>query len=341
MKTACRPWLFALAVQLAGWPALAQNPPPPAPVPSAAPMPMGVAATVNGQPIQELDVQRALRQVPAAKREEARKEIVSYLIDNLLIDQYLKTVPVQIEAKEIEGRIEEMKAEIKKANRDFAETLKALMLTEEQLRAHIADELRWEKFVGTQATDDRLRDVFARNTDMFNGAMVRARHILLPMGKDAEANNQAKAQLLAFRKQIEEEAARGLTKLPSTADNLAREQERVKLLDTAFAAIAREKSSCPSKAEGGDVSWFPRAGSMVEPFARAAFDLKPFQMSDVVTTQFGHHLILAVDRKPGREVKFEDVKEEVKEVFSFQLRDALKAQLQARAKIVLTPASQP
>ena len=66
--------------------------------------------------------------------------------------------------------------------------------------------------------------------------------------------------------------------------------------------------------------WFPRIGSMVEPFAKAAFAMKPFQMSEVVTTQFGYHLILVTGRKAGQPVKFADVKEEVKEVYGTKLR---------------------
>ena len=52
---------------------------------------------------------------------------------------------------------------------------------------------------------------------------------------------------------------------------------------------------------------------MVEPFAKAAFTLPPYKVSDVVTTQFGHHLILVTERKPGKAVKYEEIKEDVKE----------------------------
>jgi peptidyl-prolyl cis-trans isomerase C len=78
---------------------------------------------------------------------------------------------------------------------------------------------------------------------------------------------------------------------------------------------------------------------MVEPFAKAAFALKPHEMSDVVSTQFGHHLILVTERKAGKETKFEEVKEEVKEVYCERLRQDLCAQLRQRSKIVITPAA--
>src|SRR5262249_17891118 len=140
---------------------------------------------------------------------------------------------------------------------------------------------------------------------------------------------QAKIKLVGFKKQIEEEVTRGLAKLPAGSDNLAREKARAKLTEDAFATIASKESACPSKAQGGDLGYFLRAGTMVEPFAQAAFALKPYQMSDVVQTHIGYHLILATDRNPG---------EEVKEVFYDRLRDLMTSRLRPRAQITINPA---
>ena len=57
-------------------------------------------------------------------------------------------------------------------------------------------------------------------------------------------------------------------------ENVAREQARGERLGELFGDQARRISTCPSKADGGDLNWFPRAGSMVEPFAAAAFALR-------------------------------------------------------------------
>jgi len=108
-------------------------------------------------------------------------------------------------------------------------------------------------------------------------------------------------------------------------------------LSELFADQAGKMSPCRSTAEGGELIWFPRARSMVEPFAAAAFALKPGQMSEPIQTPFGYHLILVTGRKPGAPTKFEDVKDEVREMFCQQLRDNLVAQLRPKAKIVITP----
>src|SRR5262249_50413610 len=144
---------------------------------------------------------------------------------------------------------------------------------------------------------------------------------------DPQAVAQAKAKLAAFKKQIEDEVNQVLVKLPPQTDNLEREKTRRKALEEAFMVICKNESACQSKNEGGDVGWFPRIGRVVEPFAIAAFALKPYQMSDVIETEFGYHVLLAIDHKPGKEVKFEEVRDFVQAVYSQQLRDAIVARM--------------
>jgi peptidyl-prolyl cis-trans isomerase C len=297
-----------------------------------------VAATVNGQPIPESMVQRGLARVQPGKRDEARPELLNFLIDNMLIEQHLLQQQVTVDNTEVEKRITDMRADADKQKKNFDDILKELNLSLTELREHITADIRWDKYAATQANDKALRELFDNNKEMFDGTMVRARHILLtPTPNDAKSDEQCQAQLTACKKQVEDKVAAGMAALPASSDALAKEKARTQLTDEAFAALAREKSACPSKAQGGDVNWFQRAGFMVEPFAKVAFGLKTFQVSDVVKSQFGYHLILVTDRKPGRDVKFEDVKADVKEVFCERLRESLASQVKARSKIVVYP----
>src|SRR5262249_19590376 len=142
MRKLSRLWLAAL---IAGWavlPALGQQPSTPLPPPSAGAAKSAtveetsaliganqkidpakakmVAASVNGQPLLEGAVLRGLKRVPLSRHAEARPEILNYLIENALIGQYLLQMRVAVDAKEIDAKIEQMKAEIKKE----AESLK-------------------------------------------------------------------------------------------------------------------------------------------------------------------------------------------------------------------------
>ena len=76
---------------------------------------------------------------------------------------------------------------------------------------------------------------------------------------------------------------------------------------------------------------------MVEPFAKAAFETKPYAMTDVVVTEFGYHLILVTGRKQGTPKKFEDVKEDVRMLFAMRLREAVIGQMKPRAQVAVTP----
>jgi peptidyl-prolyl cis-trans isomerase C len=316
-----------------------QQPTPP-PQPIAAPAQPGqeaVAATVNGQPIGEVAVQRALRSVPKEKQPEIRPEVMTFLIDNALIEQYLVSQKIGVELKEIEDRLGEVKQQMTKEKLEYTKVLADMMLTEPELRQTISAEIRWQKYIDTQANEKVLKELFEQHPDMFDGSMVRARHILLtPASNDPKAVEQSRQQLLVIRKQIEDTVAAGIAKLPANADAFAREKERAKLIDEAFAEQAKKNSACPSKGQGGDVDWFPRAGAMVEPFAKVAFELKPFQMSDVVQTQFGLHIILPIDRRAGKPgMKFDEAKDDVKDIYSSRLREKLVEQLRGSAKIVV------
>ncbi|QJX00497.1 hypothetical protein FTUN_8127 [Frigoriglobus tundricola] len=312
--------------------------PPVTPVPAKPEVrPTGVAAKVNGQEIPEVAVYRALRQFPEPHKEMARKEIMAHLIENALIDQYLTALKVTVADKDVDKLIGDLKHELAGAKKDYAKELEAMMLTEAEFRTEVVAQMKWEEFVKKQGSDAALKQLFDSSPDVFDGTMVRARHILMTPGTDEAKQKDAAQTLRGIKQQVETEAAKAVAALPPTADALAKEQAKANKTDELFAAYAKQYSVCPSKKDGGDLNFFPRAGAMVEPFAKAAFALKPFEMTDVVATEFGYHLILVTARKQGAQKKFDEVKEDVRMLYSMRLREAVIAQMKPKAQITITP----
>ena len=103
-----------------------------------------------------------------------------------------------------------------------------------------------------------------------------------------------------------------------------------------FAAEAKAHSDCPSGHEGGSLGWFGR-GMMVPEFDKAAFEMKKGDVSDIVTTQFGYHIIYKADEKGGGSQTLVDVHDKIKDLLRHEARgramDAFVAELRASATI--------
>ncbi len=126
---------------------------------------------------------------------------------------------------------------------------------------------RYEKEVASFSDDD-LNRYYRRNIDLFEvKEQARASHILIKVGKDAD--------------DIQKEVRRSLA--ASILQQLNEGED--------FATLARAKSDDPGSAtKGGDLGYFGR-GAMVAPFDNAVFGMKPGEISDLVETDFGYHII--------------------------------------------------
>ena len=85
--------------------------------------------------------------------------------------------------------------------------------------------------------------------------------------------------------------------------------------------LAQEHSQDGSASQGGDLNYFS-PGQMVEPFNKVAFELKPGQVSDVVQTQFGYHIIKVADHKAERTIPFDEIQPRIKDFLSQEKKSA-------------------
>ena len=139
---------------------------------------------------------------------------------------------------------------------------------------------------GITLSEDDLRTYYKENLNRLAGKEERrASHILINASKDAPADARTQAKAKA------EELLAQVRKAPGS-----------------FAEIAKKESQDPGSApSGGDLGFFGR-GAMVKPFEDAVFSMKKGEISDVVETDFGFHIILLSDIKTPRQPSFEELR---------------------------------
>ena len=119
-------------------------------------------------------------------------------------------------------------------------------------------------------------------------------------------------------------------------DKIKEIRERIVNDKADFAEEAKKHSDCPSGAQGGSLGWFGR-GMMVPEFDKAAFEMKTGEVSGIVTTEFGYHIIYKADEKGGGQQTIVDVHDQIKDLLRHEARgkamDAYVADLREKATI--------
>ena len=265
------------------------------------------AAIVNGERIPratlDKEIQMAIARNPAlnakeniAALREMRKEALDYLINQELIVQEGKKAGLVPKAEEIDTQVAKIKERFPTEDA-FAQVLKQQDLTEKLLSALIERGLIAQKVITVKVkptakavTDKDVEAYYEEHkAEFIEPEKASARHILLKIAPDASDEEKAKAK----------EKLQGILKEARGGAD--------------FAELAKTHSECPSAPQGGDLGYFAR-GQMVKPFEDAAFNMEPDQISDIVETQFGYHIILVEDRKPEKAIALASISEKIKEV---------------------------
>ena len=262
-----------------------------------------VVAKVNGNTITQLDVDRAAKVLmaenhipdppPAATKKKADEAALNQLISAELLYQAGALLPVADLDQKIEDRLTQYRARFK-TEEEFHKALKAVSLTPEDLKEYTRKEIIIANLLDTKfkekatATDAEAKKFYDDNLDKYftTPETIRASHILIAVDAKATPADKTKAK---------EKAEGILAKIKAGAD---------------FATLAKAESSDPSNVQGGDLGYFTK-GQMVPEFEKAAFALKKGEVSGVVETQFGYHIIKVTDLKPGHTATFDEVKEKI------------------------------
>lgn len=148
-------------------------------------------------------------------------------------------------------------------------------------------------------SEAKARSYYKEHSDVFKTPeTIRARHILIKT--EPSASEEDKKKLKAKAEEV-------IAKLKKGDD---------------FAKLASEVSDDPgTKAKGGDLDFFPK-GTMIPAFEEAAFALKPGEISGLVETEYGYHIIKVEEKKEALLEPYEKIKEKVKEQALQEMRKA-------------------
>lgn len=196
-------------------------------------------------------------------------------------------------------------------------------------------EVQWARFETTafkdkvQVTDEDISAFYNANPAQFQAAeKVDIEYVVLDLASVTAAMTVSDADVRSYYDQNqalygtkeERRASHILINAPTSASAAEREAAKTKASDllaqakaapTKFAELARKHSQDPGSApSGGDLSFFQR-GAMVKPFEDAAFALKKGEISAVVESEFGYHIILLTDVRAPVVRPFEQVKPEI------------------------------
>ncbi len=262
---------------------------------------VGTRELTRGQATQDADIRLAsiASQVPPSEIERMRQQTIGriveqFVIRSLLLDEAAKA-DIAVTAEDQEMALAQIDEHLRSQGRSLNEALETSPIGRDRMLEEVRVGITIDKLMAARLADspdptDEEIDAFVQEhaAQLNRPERLHARHILLSTdGSTDEADLAAKR-----------EAAQALrAELEAGAD---------------FETLAREHSTCPSAARGGDLGWFGR-GQMVKPFEDAAFALEPMAVSDVVETQFGFHVIQSLEREaagqPPREELIEIVKQ--------------------------------
>jgi peptidyl-prolyl cis-trans isomerase D len=193
-------------------------------------------------------------------------------------------------------------------------------------------------------TDADINAAFEKNKERYRiGEKRKIKYALLNVDQVRQTLTVPEAEIEAFYKQnlsqyqtpAQVRASHILIKLEGKDENTAKAKAEevlklVKAPNADFAALAKKYSEDESNsANGGDLDYFGR-GRMVPEFENAAFAMKAGEISDLVKTAFGYHIIKVVDNKPESTRPLADVRAELEEQLKWQKAQA-EAEKQAKA----------
>ena len=230
------------------------------------------------------------------KRERVRevcRNVLEKMIEEKLIDQEVKKAGVKVPSKDVEGALEEIKRKNSATQEDLERALIKDGLTLEVFKKEIEKKLLRMKLISwaikteSKGEEKELRDFYQKNIDRYRrNESYRPGHILFIVPKAATPE-----EIREIRRQCQ----KVLEKIKGGED---------------FGEMALLYSQDATAKDRGELGYF-RKGELLPAFEKEALRLRIGEVSGIIRTEYGFHLIKLLDRRGGDAPPFEEIKEKV------------------------------
>lgn len=265
-----------------------------------------VVAKVNDEPIFVSEVEKITgkmfqqaqlqfrRQLSAEDSVRIRQNALEWLIAQKLFEQEATRQRVEVSDVEVEQILAQLRQRFS-TEEEFENALAQDGLTIEKLRQNVRSDVRLQKLLAaevknqlTPISEQAALVYYQANPQYFQAPeRVHARHILFKVDKDVS---------------------------PAEEDKVRKKAEQVLQLaksEKDFAELAQKYSEGPTASKGGDLGFFGH-GDMIQPFDEAVFQLEVGEISDLVKTAYGYHIIKLEEKKSTGTQPFQEVTQSIK-----------------------------
>ena len=278
------------------------------PGPTAAPGKLlnAIAAVVNDEIITLYEVNREAKPVFSENEKKSvvddamasriRHSVLDSLVDKKLVEQKIKELNIKVAEEEIQQAIEDVKKQNNLSREALLKALAGQGLTYDQYHDKLQEQLEKLKLISMevrskiQVGDTEVREYYEANQSKYReDETFRARHIFFRTGEKSSAAD-IKASMTT--------ALMVLSEAKSGKD---------------FAELAKTYSEDPAaRKDGGDLGRFKKGDMQIE-LEQVIMTLKPGEVSELISTPMGLHLIKLEERNAGKLKSFESVKNEIEE----------------------------
>lgn len=260
-----------------------------------------------GDKIWDTEVQKGIKY-----KDQFKQMILDQMINTEVVYQQATKDKLLPSTEQVNKKLDELKKNIDKDEK-YKKEMEKIGVNDEFLKNQQEMDLALQNYKEnfdkeTKISDQDLQKYYDEHKKEYYKDEVKASHILIStQDKNGKPLSEEK------KKEAKEKAEKLLKQAKSGEE---------------FSKLAKENSDDPgSAANGGDLGFFTK-GQMVPEFEKAAFALKPGQISEIVETDFGYHIIKVTD-KVDEQIPFKDVKESIKttllnEKFTTQIQKLIK-----------------